>query len=285
MNVNGKIGQLLVKEGLARQEDIEAALEIQRKEATAVLSQGAMETDWLDGPAPVESLPSDLPTFANEKSEEQFQQAISEDKKVGRPIGQILCDLDLITPLDLSRVLKKYRKQLRLGEILLRRGIVDATVLEDALYEQQQHLQPVGDILVQNKQITIDQLYQALSEQYNIPYQKNVGCDYTENDTQQLTEIVGFNYAEENLIVPLSLEGTKLTLALCFPEKISSIQELSAVYAYLRMDCVLVRPETFRQLFKHLYGTFPPGITEPEPQDINLTTTPLDNIPPSAPLQ
>ena len=207
-----KTGELLISEGLARKEDIDAALKIQARES-------------------------------------------EDEKRTERTIGRILCDLDLVSPIDLSRVLRKYQKQLRLGEILLREGVIDADQLEDALYEQQLHPKPLGHILIRKNRISRDQLYSALSAQYNIPYRKLEGFAVNAAKTSDLTRIIGKNYAEENLILPLSLEGTKLTLAVYVPEKMMSVHELRTVYSYLRMACVLIQPDKFQALFTELYGT------------------------------
>ncbi|MBW1695993.1 MAG: Flp pilus assembly complex ATPase component TadA [Deltaproteobacteria bacterium] len=217
MIISGKTGQLLIEEGLVRQEDIEAALQIQRKEA---------------GGAPPR-------------------------KAAPRTIGQILCDLNLITPFDLHRVLKKYRKQLRLGELLVRKGVVEAGAVEEALLEQQKRFEPLGDILVKNQKVGVEQLYKALSCQYNIAYRNVKECICNDHQIRDLTRIVDMDFAKNNLVVPLSLEESRLTLALCYPEKISCIQQLSNRFPYLRIQCVLVFPECFCRLFTQLYHVTP----------------------------
>jgi|GEM_PF-302131 type IV pilus assembly protein PilB len=184
----------------------------------------------------------------------QVQEAQAE-KRTGRTIGGILCDLDLVSPIDLSRVLRKYQKQLRLGEIMLREGVIDSGQLEEALYDQQLHMEPLGHILIRKNRIRMDQLYSALSVQYNIPFRRLDGFAVNAATTGDLTRIIGKDDAEENLVLPISLEGVKLTLGVYAPEKMMNIHKLRAVYPYLRMDCVLIRPDKFHTLFAQLYGT------------------------------
>lgn len=263
-----KTGELLIREGLARKEDIDAALKIQTLESEADSKRNRRE----------------LPSFAEMPRNDRSPAAAAGEsgggpdlpsegeKRTGRTIGRILCDLDLVSPIDLSRVLRKYQKQLRLGEILLREGVIDADQLEDVLYEQQLHLKPLGYMLVRKNRISIDQLYSALSAQYNIPYRPLEGFVINSAKTSDLTQIVGKNYAEENLIIPLSLEGTKLTLAVYMPEKMMNIHELRTVYSYLRMACVLIQPHKFQALFAELYGTSITAETTdmPEPAGVSL---------------
>ncbi len=295
-----KTGELLISEGLARREDIDAALRIQQQESAAIPLRSLHTPPERDMPES-DPLPSPGSAFDNRSMmprpiTEGFGAAAAKvadtpassqgDPKSERTIGRILCDLDLVSPIDLDRVLRKYQKQLRLGEILLREGVIDAGQLEQALHEQQTHLQPLGHILVRKNRITLDQLYSALSSQYNIPYKRIERFRYPEHQKSELIQIIGKNYAEENLILPFSLEGTKLTLAVYLPEKMMSIHELRTVYAYLRMECVLIRPDVFQNLFKQLYGApVAPVVTDP-PETIPPAVSGEDSTPDrAAPVQ
>ena len=57
-------------------------------------------------------------------------------QKGAKTLGEILCDLKLINPLDLYYVLNKYRKQHRVGEVLVEMGYVSKEDLNPALQEQ-----------------------------------------------------------------------------------------------------------------------------------------------------
>lgn len=51
--------------------------------------------------------------------------------------------------------------------------------------------------------VTINQLYFALSIQYNTPFQALKGFMFSEKQEAELRDIVGQRYAEENRIIPL----------------------------------------------------------------------------------
>ncbi len=280
-----KTGELLISEGLARKEDIDAALRIQQRESKTPpmesfpgLSSGVERSQeaYPASPAPISDRRSTIARHLSGLSE-QTQTILNEntgifstdpsrgDSNIRRTIGRILCDLNLISPIDLSRVLKKYQKQLRLGDILLREGMIDTQQLEDALHEQQRHLEPLGHILIRKGRIDIDGLYSGLSLQYNIPYRQIQRFRYSGHQKSELIRIIGKDYAEANQILPFSLEGTKLTLAVYIPEKMVSIHELRKGFAYLRMECILIRPDAFQDLFTQLYGA---------PFAFNTTDTP-----------
>ena len=217
-----KTGELLVREGLARQQDVDAALNVQ----SSASSYNKNRSD-------------DIP------------------EGIGlRTIGTILCDLDLISPIDLNRVLLKYDKRLKLGDMLKKMGILSETQIQTALESQQFNFKSLslGQILIEQDFITEKQLYDALSRQHNLPFKHVDGLEYAESHKAELTQIIGHNYADEYSIIPLTLEGNKLTLAVYSPESVLSVHELKNVYAYLRIECVLIRQDRFCELFKELYG-------------------------------
>lgn len=226
-----KTGELLVREGLARQQDVDAALNVQLNEGDA------------ENPSPALS-------YSINRSDD-----IPEGIGL-RTIGEIFCGLDLISPIDLNRVLLKYDKRLKLGDMLKKMGILSEAQIQTALESQQSDFKSLslGQILIGQDFITEKQLYDALSRQHNLPYKRVDGFEYAESHKAELTRIIGHNYADENSIIPLTLEGNKLTLAVYSPESILSVHELKNVCAYLRIECVLIRQDRFCELFKELYG-------------------------------
>ena len=54
---------------------------------------------------------------------------IKNRRSMRRSIGEILCDLGMITANDLNYILQKYRKHLKFGEILLRQEYVNEAKL------------------------------------------------------------------------------------------------------------------------------------------------------------
>ncbi len=314
-----KIGELLIQEGFVTQDDVNQALDIQRREAEAaknplgklLLQNGLISKEQLRQLLDHPYLRKNFGTLAIEKglvTRKQLdaclaqhhsdmpigkllisQGLITEDDvrdilniqlggtkigelahKIGmirqevldrvlqiqqrrRTLGEILCDLKLIAPEDLSHVLKKYNKQMRLGDILLQEDIIDEEKLNDALQEQRQWAQPLGKILFEKKYVTKEQLYRALSRQYNLSFKPLIGFSIGETEKPALVQIVREKYAEKNQIIPLSLEGNTLELAVSSPDHRKVISELKGLYPHLRMTCTLITDDKFDSLFQSLY--------------------------------
>ena len=171
-----------------------------------------------------------------------------------RAIGEILCEENTITPLDLSYALNKYKKEIRLGDQLVRLGFLKQTQLNEALQEQQHSTDTLGDILLRKKAITADHLREALSRQANIPFEYLDGFVYTDANKRKLSGIISQKFSEKNLMLPLSLKGKDLKLAFCKPEKIHLARELKDLYSNLNILCVLISEKKFSELFEILYS-------------------------------
>lgn len=320
VSANLRIGDLLVKEGFVKQEDIQRALTIQKEEAELakyplgqiLVRMGAIQEEDLQGLLNHPELKRDLGSLAIEKgyitrtqlaealrkqtpgqplgdllvkegylSPEQLQDLQKEQmnsKRLGelavqknlidektlqhalkiqkspRVLGEILCDLELVSPLDLYYVLNKYKKQFKLGEILIRLGYIDKETLNQALREQRHSSESLGEILVRKQLITNEQLQEALSRQCNIPFRNLRGFAYSEEDKKVLSGIISRKYAEKNLMIPISLIGKDLTLAIVRPENIHTARELKGLYSNLNIKCVLITEEKFSELFEVLYS-------------------------------
>ncbi len=213
-------------------------------------------------------------------------------KKAPRTIGRILCDMGVINPADLDYVLKKYGKQIKFGEILVKEGIIDNTKLMNALQEQFHRELPLGKILLEQNLITVDQLYHALSVQHNIPFKKIKKLGLFEPQKIALTNIVGKKYAQKNHILPIAMEGKKMTVATYDPEHLSAVSDIKNVYTHLEMSCVFISEDNYIDLFEELYQSGPvnrPLLKDTQPAasisldalDINLDTQ-TDDMKPSA---
>lgn len=175
-------------------------------------------------------------------------------KNSQRTIGEILCDLKVIRPEDLSSALKKHKKRQKIGEILIDQGMISKADFQKVLKEYNHATDKLGAFLVQRKLISYNQLYNALSRQYNIPFMALDDFFYDELIKNKLSKFVAEKYARRNLILPLKLEEKQLMLGISYPDSLSSIEELQLIYRNLEMKVVFITEKRFETLYTALYN-------------------------------
>jgi len=123
-----------------------------------------------------------------------------------------------------------------------------------ALKEYNHSTQKLGAFLVDKKLITFNQLYNALSFQYNTPFMALDDFFYDELKKNKLSKFVAEKYARRNLILPLKLDGKKLMLGISYPDSFSAVEELQLIYRNLEMNVVFVTEKRFETLYTALYN-------------------------------
>jgi type IV pilus assembly protein PilB len=172
-----------------------------------------------------------------------------------RTIGEILCDTKALRVDDLNRVLVKYDKQLKLGDILIKQGLIDEKQYQTAVQEQNQTRKKLGMILVDRKIITTEQLYLALSRQFNIPFSNLGGFEFDSRQRRILTGVMGEKYARKHSMLPLSLRGDRLQVGISDPRNRNAIESLKTVYPDLKLLPALIIQQRWDELFEALYGS------------------------------
>jgi type IV pilus assembly protein PilB len=237
------IGQLMIRKGLVKREDLEDFL---KRQAEGIRI-------------------GELAHRINMVSQRDVAKLLA-IKSMHRTLGEVLCDIGLVQPNDLNHILKKYNKQLRLGEILIRQGVLSESQFQAAFQEQGQTHAPLGSILLKKDIITNDQLYTALSRQYNIVYRDLEDFSFDDKQKRMLMRIVGERYAQKHQVLPLSIKQDKLLIGVCHPHTLQSVQDLKPMYAHLSMQPVLISEEKFSDLFRALYGKAAAGAVKSEAQ-------------------
>ena len=171
-----------------------------------------------------------------------------------RTIGEILCDLNLVTIDDLNYILPKYGKKLKLGDILIKQGLISEEQYQLAIQHQHQTRNKLGQCLLEQEAISVDHLYLALSRQFNIPFRTLGGFEFDSRQLHMLTGVVGEKYARKHNIMPLSLWDDRLQIGIASPDDITNVAGLKSLYPDLKVDPVLIRQKKYEELFSALYG-------------------------------
>jgi type IV pilus assembly protein PilB len=116
-------------------------------------------------------------------------------------------------------------KYLRLGELLLKEGIITQAQLEKAISVQRQEGGRLGEILVKLGILKEDQTVAILSKQLNIPYY-GLGTELKPMVGQNLEQLIPKDFALRNTVLPLSRTLRSLTVAMSDPLDLILIDNL-----------------------------------------------------------
>ncbi len=116
----------------------------------------------------------------------------------------------------------------RLGDILVRRGLITEGQLEAALAAQGSEPGMLGRILVRRGLITMDQLGDALAQQFSVPFMEVV----PQTVNPQITRLLPEKLARERSCVPVAVSGATLQLAMVAPDDIDTISEAELITGY-----------------------------------------------------
>jgi type IV pilus assembly protein PilB len=109
-----------------------------------------------------------------------------------------------------------------LGELLLDRGIINQSQLDQGLDFQREKGGLIGEILVELGFVKEDDIAQSLTAQYGFPYLPLGNYDV---DTD-ITNIIPGRVARQYLLVPIDKIGNNLTLAMSNPLNIQAIEDV-----------------------------------------------------------
>jgi len=118
------------------------------------------------------------------------------------------------------------RKYLRLGELLIKEGLINEAQLEKAIILQRQEGGRLGEVLVKIGVVKEDQMVAVLGKQLNVPY-FSLGTGMLKPAMDQgLERLVNNDFALKNSVLPLSRTLRSLTVAMADPLDLILIDNL-----------------------------------------------------------
>jgi type IV pilus assembly protein PilB len=144
-------------------------------------------------------------------------------------------------------------KYLRLGELLVKEGLINLTQLEKAVAVQRQEGGHLGEILVRLGMIKDEQLVSILAKQLNIPYfSLSTGMLKPAAD-QGLEKLIPQDFARKNCVLPLSRTLRSLTVAMSDPLDIILIDNLRKL-TNCEINPVVATKADITKLISEFYG-------------------------------
>jgi type IV pilus assembly protein PilB len=137
----------------------------------------------------------------------------------------------------------------RLGEILLAAGVIDEARLRAALAEQRRWGGPLGRILIDMHAVSEEAMVQALSHQLNFP---TVNLD-DRSVPLDVLDLVPGELAEAHAVIPFSVQGKFLDVAMADPTNLGIIDELR-IRTRLNVRPFLAGPKMIERALARYYG-------------------------------
>ncbi len=116
----------------------------------------------------------------------------------------------------------------RLGDLLIDQKLITEDQLKEALAYQKQNGGRLGSLLVQMKFVTDEQISKALGKQYNVPV-----VDFNNIQIDDMTlNIITPQMAQKFQVIPIKREGKNLYLAMANPVDVYTMEDIKFATGY-----------------------------------------------------
>ena len=167
-----------------------------------------------------------------------------------------------------------------LGQLLLAKGLIQQEQLERALEEQKRtgHQKLLGELLVELRFCTEDQIVEALAQAYEVPYAR-VSPKVAD---PKVIQVLPKEFLEKHQTLPLYLVEGVLTVAVSEPANVFLLEEIERLSGYQ----VQVVAATARDIKSTLQAYLPNDkvfviddiIEEVEPEEFNVIEQPILDV-------
>lgn len=137
----------------------------------------------------------------------------------------------------------------RVGDLLIKLGLIDEQQLQSALKEQRESNIRIGDVLISRGYITEQQLIEVLETQLGIPHVQL----YRQSIDPKVINMIPQWLIEQHQLLPLRTEGNKLLVAMADPLDLVALDELRMTTGYRIVPFIASRDE-LQQAIKRYYG-------------------------------
>lgn len=203
----------------------------------------------------------------------QEKRAASVSLNKSRYLGMILCDLNLITPIDNYAVLYKHNKLISLPAALVQKKVVSPERMQAIEEQSLREDLPLISLLINTNVVSMQTLQQMLYDLFHIPFRSISDFIFNENDRQQLIKMIGEEQSKENGIIPMVIKDNTVLFGVTAPENLLLIHTLNHNYPQYRFKVLFITLSGFNWFHDIIYnGRRPAAAEKKEPQqpDISL---------------
>lgn len=139
---------------------------------------------------------------------------------------------------------------IRLGDMLVKQGLLTLEQLHEALRYQREHGGRLGSVLIQRGLVSDEDIATVLSQQYDIP---SVNLAHYEVPPEVI-RLIPIETAIRYQVLPLKKIGNILTVAISDPTNVLALDEIKFMTGY-RVEPVVAAENSIREAIERYYGT------------------------------
>lgn len=137
----------------------------------------------------------------------------------------------------------------KLGELLISQGVVTEEQLTSALEHRSKYKTPLTNSLVQLGHVNERVLATFLSKQYGLPA---ISLDDAQI-SPEVVRLIPLSVCETHLVVPFSLEGSKVNVAISDPTNVAAIDDIRFI-TNMDVNVYLSTPSAIKSLLERMYA-------------------------------
>jgi len=156
----------------------------------------------------------------------------------------------------------------RLGELLVREKMISLQQLRQAQEEQKRSGAKIAFALIKTGAIEATKLTDFLSKQYGVPV-----VDLREIEvTPEIIKLVPFEIAKKHMLLPIGRSGSSLIVAMSDPSNIYAVDELKFLTGY-NIEPVVTSEVSIREALEHYYAEKGPSFDDILDEVMDVTTS------------
>jgi len=138
----------------------------------------------------------------------------------------------------------------KLGEMLIRAGLINQEQLQEALESQKTNGEKLGFNLIRLGYVKEDDITQLLSEQYGVP---SINLRHFDID-EAVINLIPSEVAQKYMVIPVNRTGATLTIAMADPTNVFAMDDIKFMTGY-NVEPVVASEMAIREAIEKYYGS------------------------------
>ena len=157
-----------------------------------------------------------------------------------RHLGMILCDLNLITPIENYVILHNNNKLITLSKALVEKRMISLEQMQSLEAQSLREDLPLISLLLKTSRVSMPVMQQLLFELFHIPFRSISDFVFNIDDRITLTGIMNRQMSMENGIIPMVCKDETILFGLTAPENLLLVHQLSQKFPQYRFKVIFI---------------------------------------------